>query len=116
MTHAAFITSLTRTVRDRGAACALADLRASRADVAGQPYHETLAVYYVWAVDRLIAGGLNDLALLWHPLLDEASVYAWYPAEVLDSAEAAERFVPSPMASDDEPQPQPQRLRHAVAA
>jgi hypothetical protein len=114
MTHAAFITSLTRTVRDLGAAGALADLRASRADIAGQPYHETLAVYYVWAVDRLIEGGLSDLALLWHPLLDEASVYAWYPVEVLASDDAAERFLASPMALADEPQPQ--LPRHAVAA
>jgi hypothetical protein len=114
MTHAAFLTSLTRSVRDRGAVAALDNLRADRADIAGQPYHETLAVYYVWAVERLIDGGLGDIAILWHPLVESSSVQAWYPSELLASATARTSFVPSPMALDHEPQPV--MPRHAVAA
>jgi hypothetical protein len=105
MTHAAFITSLTRSVRAAGAAEALGELRAHQPMLAGQPYHDTLAVFYVCAVDRLVQAGLSDFGVLWHPLVDQASITAWYPIEVLRTDAARDHFVPSPLALDVEPQP-----------
>jgi hypothetical protein len=105
MTHASFISALIGTVRERGAAAALDHLVATRPAIAGRPYGHTAAVFYVWAVDRLIDGGLSDMGVLWHPLVDARSIEAWYPTDVLDGAPGRETFVPSPLALPGEPQP-----------
>ena len=81
MTHVELITSLTHRVRQVGAAVALDELRASRPAIvspcgAAGP-HDTLAVFYVWAVDRLVGAGLNDVSVLWHPLTDVRSPRSW---------------------------------------
>ena len=119
MTHADFLTTLAGTVRRRGAAAALDQLRAQRLPLLGidgepGPYHETLAVFYVWAVDRLVRAGLTDVQLLWHPLPDPASALAWWDRATLCSSEAATRFVPSTRALPGEPAPFEPRV--AVAA
>jgi hypothetical protein len=105
MTHASLISALIGTVRDRGAVAALDELTASRPSIAGRPYGHTAAVFYVWAVDRLIQGGLSDVGVLWHPLLDVRSIEAWYPVDVLTGDAARDGFVPSPLALANEPQP-----------
>jgi hypothetical protein len=114
MTHGEFISSLLRTVRTDGAAVALAQVRAARPafhlqdDRDGKPfasYHDTRAVFYVWAVDRLVAGGLSDFGVMWHPLLDTRSPLLWWTAATLGSTAAAEQFVPSELARPGEPQP-----------
>jgi len=105
MTHATFISALIGSVRDHGAAAALDELATTRPSVGGRQYGHTTAVFYVWAVDRLLAAGLSDLGVLWHPLVDVRSIEAWYPADVLAGEAARVGFVPSPLALADEPQP-----------
>src|SRR6185436_14694811 len=107
MTHGEFISSLLRTIRADGAAVALSQVRAERPafhlreDRDGKPfasYHDTRAVFFVWAVDRLVAGGLSDFGVMWHPLLHISSPLVWWTATTLDSADATEQFVPSELA------------------
>lgn len=109
MTHVEFITSLTLRVRHAGAAVALDEMRATRPAIIGPSgavgYHDTLAVFYVWAVDRLVAAGLNDARVLWHPLVDVRSPRSWWPDEVLAADEAIAHFVPSTLARAGEPTP-----------
>jgi hypothetical protein len=102
MTHAQFIAQLTEQVRTRGAAAALADLRAARPAFTAVGYHDTAAVFSVWAVDRLVAAGLSDFAVMWHPLTDARSIRSWWDDATLASAAARERFVPSTLARPGE--------------
>ena len=110
MKHAEFLSSILRTVRASGAASALEQVRTTRpafhADNAlGATYHDTRAVFFVWAIDRLVTGGLNDFGVLWHPLLDTFSPQVWWTAATLASADAADHFVPCELARTGEPQP-----------
>ncbi len=117
MEHVELLRMLTALVRDAGPSAALDELRSGRpalvpakldhvaADQLHDGYHETLAVFYVWAVDRLVQAGLSDLAILWHPLTDARSPLAWWDEATLDSAEARDRFVASTTAAAWEPQP-----------
>lgn len=105
MTHTEFICSLLRSVRAVGAAATLRQVRASRPAFHRGEYHDTRAVFFVWAVDRLVAGGLSDIGALWHPLTDDRSVTAWWTTATLDSIEARAAFVPAELAREGEPQP-----------
>lgn len=105
MTHTEFLRSLLGTVRSDGAAATLRQVRADRPAFHGGRYHDTRAVFYVWAVDRLVQAGLSDIGVIWHPLTDSRSVEAWWTPAVLGSAAAREQFVPSDLALDSEPQP-----------
>lgn len=92
-------------VQRRGADAALAHLRRERPALRDGRYNDTVAVFTVWAIDRLLAGGLTSTAVLWHPLLHEDSVLAWWDAATLDSDRAADHFVPSTLALPGEPAP-----------
>ena len=110
MTHLDLLTTIAHRVREDGAAAALASLRAERPqltapDLTVVEYHDTLAVFYVWAVDRLVDAGLDDVHVLWHPLTDPRSVLAWYDDATISSAAAAVRFVPSTRVLPGEPAP-----------
>jgi hypothetical protein len=109
MTHVEFITSLTHRVRLAGAAATLDQLRAERAVIVTPngtiEHHDTLAVFYVWAVDRLLAAGLNDIRVLWHPLVDVRSPRSWWDDATLESDQARDHFVPSTLAHSGEPTP-----------
>lgn len=110
MTHTEFLSSILRTVRASGAAVALEQLRTDRpafhtdADQVAV-YHDTRAVFYVWAVDRLVTGGLSNFGVLWHPLLDSRSPLVWWNAATLATPAAAEHFVAAELARPTEPQP-----------
>jgi hypothetical protein len=97
MTHVELITSLTHRVRHAGAAVALDELRASRPAIVGPSgtvgYHDTLAVFSVWAVDRLVAAGLDDVHVLWHPLTDVRSPLSWWDEATLRRGRRALRAV-----------------------
>lgn len=119
MTHVDLLRTITALVRDAGPAAALDTLRRDRpsitvpglrpAGVAG--YHDTLAVFHVWAVDRLLSAGLSDLAVLWHPLTHPESPLSWWDAATLASDEARDGFVASTRARAGEPAPfEPQAL------
>ena len=109
MTHTEFLSSILRTVRASGAAVALEQLRTDRpafhAEADQAAYHDTRAVFYVWAVDRLVTGGLSDFGVLCHPLLDSRSPLVWWTAATLTTPAAADRFVPAELARPTEPQP-----------
>ena len=92
-------------VHDRGAAGALAALRADRPVIVDGAYHDTRAVFLVWAVDRLVSAGLSDMAVLWHPLVHVDSPLAWWPAAVLESDAARTGFVAPVGLAADEPRP-----------
>ncbi len=110
MTHTEFLSSILRTVRASGAAVALEQLRTDRpafhtaADQVAA-YHDTRAVFYVWAIDRLVTGGLSDFGVLWHPLLDSRSPLVWWSAATLATPAATEHFVAAELARPSEPQP-----------
>ncbi|MFN8023986.1 MAG: hypothetical protein U0Q03_20815 [Acidimicrobiales bacterium] len=110
--HHDLLRSITALVREVGAAAALDTLRRDQVAfrVAGEPqqraaFHETLAVFHVWAVDRLLRAGLSDTAVLWHPLTDERSPLSWWDLGTLRSPAARERFVASTSAASWEPAP-----------
>jgi hypothetical protein len=105
MTHLELLRTITLAVRTRGAAAALADLRAERPSFTTVGYHDTAAVFYVWAVERLVAAGRNDAQILWHPLTDARSVTAWWDETTLVSQAAREHFVPSTRAEAGDPVP-----------
>ena len=110
MTHVDMITSISRSVREAGSAEALEELREARADMRGTgsapiAYHDTLAVFYVWAVARLIDAGLSDTRILWHPLTDPLTPLSWWDAATLASDDARDHFVPSTRALPGEPAP-----------
>jgi hypothetical protein len=109
MTHVEFITSLTHRVRLVGAVAALDELRANQTTIISPTgtvgHHDTLAVFFVWAVDRLVAAGLDDVQVLWHPLTDVRTPLSWWDADTLESHEAANHFVPSNLVGTGEPAP-----------
>jgi hypothetical protein len=102
MTHAQFIASLTQQVRAHGAVAALAHLRSTRPALTAVGYHDTAAVFAVWAVDRLVAAGLDDFHVMWHPLTDARSIRSWWDETTLASAAARDGFVPSTLARPGE--------------
>ncbi|HTH07376.1 MAG TPA: hypothetical protein VMS14_00150 [Ilumatobacteraceae bacterium] len=105
MKHTEFIHSLIHSVREIGAAATLDELRAQRPRFDRGSYHDTRAVFFVWAVDRLVTAGLSDAGVLWHPLVDERTPRVWWHIGVLESAAAALNFIPSTEAQSFEPQP-----------
>lgn len=110
MTHTEFLSSILRTVRASGAAVALEQLRTTRpafhtdADQVAI-YHDTRAAFFVWAIDRLVTGGLSDFGVLCHPLLDSRSPLVWWSAATLATPAATEHFVVAELARPCEPQP-----------
>ena len=105
MTHTEFLCSILRSVRADGAAATLRAVRADRPAFFRGEYHDTRAAFYVWAVDRLVAGGLSDIGVLWHPLTDEETVLAWWTPATLATTTARDSFVPAELALAHEPQP-----------
>ena len=102
MTHAQFIAQLTQQVHAGGAVAALAHLRAARPAFTSVGFHDTAAVFAVWAVDRLVAAGLSDFQVMWHPLTDARSIRSWWDDTTLASAAARDAFVPSTLARPGE--------------
>ena len=113
-THRAHVLAAVTLVRRHGAADALARLRlaipryneatgVANTDTGG--YHDTITVFYVWAVDRLVAAGLSTVAILWHPLTSFEAVGSWYDPATLWSPAARRSFVPSTLAVGGEPTP-----------
>lgn len=101
MTHLDFIASTTARMRVVGPAAVLHEIRAT----AGPDHHDTVVVFFVWAIDRLIDAGLSDVAILWHPLTDARTPRSWYDAGTLDSIEARAHFVPATLSLANEPAP-----------
>ncbi len=105
LTHTVLVQHVLRLVRDLGPASALVELRRTRPPVDADGYHDTLAVYLVWAVERLVEAGLSDAGVLWHPLTDHRSPLSWWDAATLASGAARTGFVPPTLGEDWEPRP-----------
>jgi hypothetical protein len=89
------------TVRRAGAGTALAEMR--RLD--DQDHHETIAVFTVWAISRLVDAGLSDVGICWHPLTDRRSALAWWDRATLASDEARSTFISPDRALPGDPVP-----------
>ena len=68
-------------------------------------YHDTLTVFYTWAVDRLVAAGLSTTGILWHPLVGKQAPLSWWDRATLFSVAARRGFVPSTLALPGDPAP-----------
>ena len=115
LSHLELTTMVTHLVRTRGAAEALTELRRLRPSLCSHGYHDTLAVFAVWAVERLVEADVGDTRILWHPLTDLRSAEAWWDAGTLAGTEAHAGFVASTRALPSEPVPFEHR-RTTVAA
>jgi len=102
-THEAHILACVSLVRRLGAPDALAVLRAAippyneATGVANTPtggYHDTITVYYVWAIDLLLAEGFTVGELLAHPLVERTALLAWWDKDVLMSPGARASWLP----------------------
>jgi len=104
------LSGLLASVRARGGAATLAELETERpafhllADGTAV-FHHTVAAFVVWGLERLVAAGLSDMGVLWHPLVQPESARAWWTDETLASEAAIAGFVPSDKALVHEPQP-----------
>lgn len=107
-THEGHILACVSLVRRLGAAEALAVIRAAippyneATGVANTPtggYHDTITVYYVWAIDLLLSRGSTVAELLADPLVDRTALLAWWDRDVLMSPGARASWLP-PATSD----------------
>lgn len=109
--YRAVLRQVIAAVRHDGAAAALAELRRDRPAFTEFGYHDTAAVYLVWAADRLIAAGFDDVRVLWHPLVQLRSMRQWWDDDTLASAAARHEFVAATRWTVGDPvpaEPQPQ--------
>jgi len=102
-THEGHILACVSLVRRLGAADALEVLRAAippyneATGVANTPtggYHDTITVYYVWAIDVLLAADLSVAQLLSDPLVERTALLAWWDRDVLMSPGARASWLP----------------------
>jgi len=102
-THEGHILAAVSLIRRLGAPEALAVLRAAIppyneatgvANTASGGYHDTITVYYVWAIDLLLAEGLSVAELLAHPLVERTALLAWWDSDVLMSPGARASWLP----------------------
>ena len=113
-THRAHVLAAAALVRRCGGADALARLRVAipryneatgRANTDTGGYHDTLTVFYTWAVDRLVSAGLSTTGILWHPLAGKQAPLSWWDRDTLFSVAARRGFVPSTLALPGDPAP-----------
>ena len=96
-THEGHLLACVSLVRHHGAVEALAILRGAippyneATGVANTPtsgYHDTITVYYVWAVDHLLSVGLDTPSILVDPLVERTALLRWWDKETLMSSAA----------------------------
>ena len=96
-THEGHLLACVSFVRSHGPADALVVLRGAippynvATGVANTPtggYHDTITVYFVWAIDHLLASGLDAPSILVDPLVERTALLRWWGRETLMSAEA----------------------------
>ena len=64
-------------------------------------YHDTITVYYVWAIDRLLTLGLTAEEILADPIVERTAAFAHWDREVLMSPAARATWMPPQRAADD---------------
>lgn len=109
-THEGHLLACMSLVRRHGAAEALRLLRGAIppyndstgvANTSTGGYHDTITVYYVWAVDRLLAAGLTAAEILADPLVERTAALVFWDREVLMSPLARAAWTPPQRAADD---------------
>ncbi len=108
-THEAHLLVCASLVRCHGDSEALSILRKAipryneATGVANTPtsgYHDTLTVFYVWAVNRLLAMGLTHTQLLHDESVDRQAALSWWDRETLFSVDARVHWVRPTRAGD----------------
>lgn len=108
--HDAHLLACISLVRRHGAAEALAILRRAippyneATGVENTPtrgYHDTITVFYVWAIDRLLAEGLTAGEILVSPMVTRSAPLAWWDRHTLMSPAARAVWTPSVLVADD---------------
>lgn len=66
-------------------------------------YHDTITVYYVWAIHRLLAAGLTAAEILADPLVGRTAALIFWDRDVLMSPTARARWTPPQRANVDGP-------------
>lgn len=101
-THEAHLLACISLVRRHGPAAALRILRASIpryneatgvANTTTGGYHDTITVYFVWAIDRLLGDGMDTASVLRDPAVERTALLAWWDRETLMSPTARARWV-----------------------
>lgn len=108
-THEAHLLACIAIVRRHGPAAALGVLRSAipsyneATGVANTPtsgYHDTITVYFVWAIDRLLAAGSDTASILGHPTVARTALSAWWDPATLMSPTARAGWVAPDRAGD----------------
>ena len=108
-THEAHLLACLELVHRFGPGEALAILRAAippyneATGVANTPtggYHDTITVYYVWAIDRLLGAGKNVAEVLADHLSERTALLDWWDRDILMSSAARTAWVPPTVAGD----------------
>lgn len=109
-THDAHLLACISLIRRSGAAEALSVLRTAIprynestgvVNTSTSGYHDTITVYYVWAIDRLLADGRTASEILDHRLVERAAAIAFWNRDVLMSPAARAGWTPPQRATDD---------------
>ena len=66
-------------------------------------YHDTITVYFVWAVDRLLSEGLDTPAILRDPLVERTALLEWWDKETLMSSAARAAWLEPTLPSNGTP-------------
>ena len=108
-THEGHLLACISLVRRYGAADALAMMRAAippyneSTGVANTPtsgYHDTITVYFVWAIARLVDAGASTSVMLWHPTCEREALLSWWDRATLMSPAARAAWTPPALAGD----------------
>ncbi len=113
-THEGHLLACVSLVGSHGAAGALAILRTAipryneSTGVANTPtggYHDTITVYYVWAIDRLLGEGLATARILRDPTVTRTALLVWWDRDTLTSPAARAGWVEPTSTGDGGPSP-----------
>lgn len=113
-THEGHLLACLSIVDRLGAVRALEVIRASippyneATGVANTPtggYHDTITVYYVWAVDRLLAAGCSPSGVLADPITTRTAPLEWWDHDTLMSSSARSAWLPPMLGTGDGPAP-----------
>ncbi|MCU1364485.1 MAG: hypothetical protein JWN39_124 [Ilumatobacteraceae bacterium] len=112
-THEGHVLACLSIVSSMGAVRALEAIRAAIppyneatgvANTTTGGYHDTITVYYVWAVDRLLAAGATPTQVLADPLASRTAPLEWWDRGTLMSSQARAAWLPPSIVSGDGPE------------
>jgi hypothetical protein len=123
-THEGHLLACISLVRRHGPADALAILRGAIppynestgvANTTAGGYHDTITVYYVWAVNRLLVEGRDAPAILGHSLVERDALFEFWDRETLMSPSARAAWMEPTKGPDGEERPKEHLQRELIA-